>query len=309
MEIGINIRSGVIVTNKLKLIPKNVILTQGRLFINIALSGCGNGCLYCYISGSKEKQKLLDEWSFTESLNYVKQHLDFIPGKLGTLISLCPDSEPFKSEQSTKLVVSILKSFLPLGNPIQISTKQLIPDLVFSIIEKEINYTGQVVIFISNSTISEVSIFEPYATQLPQRFGNIKRSRDFGIISCLYIKPFLQSTANDVKHYIEVVNHYQPNMICVGIMYQIEPFVNKNSVFHHPVHPDRLFSLGLTNEIIDFRMQIIKSVYTPIFYSSLCVSAYARNWFPSPRIWLDFPELCVECRNCKENYQNYNSKG
>jgi DNA repair photolyase len=282
----------------------NLKLTEGRFFINITSQGCGSGCSYCYINGAQDKQVLIEEEQLFSSINYLRENKNFVLGKQGTLISLCPDTEPFKTENSTSLIMNILKTILPWGNPIQIPTKERIPQKILKIIKSLMIYPEQVVIFVSSSTISKASKIEPYAALPYERFSNFKLCQSYNILSCLYIKPFLLCTEKDIELYIDVIHDYQVSLVCIGILYtknSATPILKSN--LHHPVHLE-LTSKGLNDKSLNFRTKIAQKFELPIFYSSVCVSAYVRNWIPSPKIWIDFPSLCINCRNCDSDYQH-----
>jgi DNA repair photolyase len=279
-------------------VPSNIIISEGRFFINITHHGCGNGCSFCYISQPKKEQHLINLDDLKISLDYVQNHSNFQKGRNGTLISLCPDTEPFKTECSTNCIAIILEHFLLLGNPIQISTKEVIPQEILELIQKNIKYIGQIVIFTSNSSISQSSRIEPY-----KRFENFIRCRDFGILSCMYIKPFLDLTINDLELYVDAIIKYSPDIVCTGIEYKKETKDSTKILFNHPAYKN-LKCNDLSENLIVFRERVSKTISNPVFFSSICVSAFARDYFPTPFIWKDLPKLCVKCRDCQKDYDN-----
>jgi len=285
-------------------IPRNIRVNNNRYFINISKSGCGNGCKYCYVKGASSKQELLSLDKVELSLKYIEKHKNFSTGNTGSLISLCPDTEPFKSEKSEELIIQVLKKFLPLGNPIQISTKQKTPEKILQIISCNQVYQGQVVLFISSNTISRHSEIEPFADGVEKRFTSFIKCKEMNITTCLYIKPITHLTLSDTELYIKMIHKYQPDYICAGILYDLNNY-NEHNKYAHPAHTEIKISYSSLKNISDFKSRISKRISIPIFHSSICVSAYARDYYPSPHIWEDFKELCINCRDC--NYQ-YNKE-
>lgn len=291
------------------LLPSNIVATEGRFFINISKRGCGSGCSYCYIDGTHDQQTLLDESEVLDSITIMQKHPDFTPGARGTLVSLCPDTEPCKTVQSTDMVIKLLEHLLPLGNPIQLSSKERIPADLLQLVSTRRRFDGQFVLFVSSSTISRVAAIEPHAAPPAERFANIAASQRYGVLSCLYLKPFLPATLIDLPIYAEVIRDYAPSMICVGVLYSAKESNMPESAasLHHPVH-SALGSPGKWESMSTFRTQLVNRFRTPVFFSSVCVSAYARNWFPTPRIWQDYSSLCVNCRSCDSQYQSWQSE-
>ena len=70
---------------------KNIIKELGRYFIDISYMGCGSACSYCYVKTAKSKQKLIKQIKFLKSVNNISKDQDYIIGKNGSIISLCPN--------------------------------------------------------------------------------------------------------------------------------------------------------------------------------------------------------------------------
>lgn len=283
--------------------PSNIHLTEGRVFIDISQRGCGSGCLYCYIDGTGEAQELLPQQVVSSSVAYLIQHPNFVPGLHGTLLSLCPNTEPFKTNASTDLITLVLRKILPLGNPVQIPTKERVPASILQTIRQYRTHPRQVILFISSSTVSKATLIEPGAAAPEIRFQNIHACRQADVPSCLYIKPFTKVTFQDINLYIDTIRVYDPPVICVGVLYR-----KGQSAASHPVHlyhPARtnLRAPGVSDLMQNFRDTLANIFSIPIFYSSVCVSAYIRDWYPVPNIWRKFPDLCINCRNCEAEYQ------
>ena len=296
------------ITTGISSIFSNVTSTPGRVFVDISRRGCGSGCRYCYIDGIHEQQELVSKSELAESIAHLLEQPGFVPGRFGTLVSMCPNTEPFKSRYSTELLILALGSLLPLGNPIQIPTKEPIPKEILVEISRHVQFAGQAVVFVSTSTLSRSATFEPRAASPSERFKNFSISRETDVLACLYIKPVLSSTLRDCDLYVEAVCDYEPPLICVGIMYKKAEEYNRGALLHHPVHSN-LASVGVSEDISVFRDRLSQNTSAPVFFSSVCVSAYARNWFPMPAIWRDHPELCIDCRPCAKDDERDSRSG
>ena len=130
-----------------------VSLTPGRAFVRISSRGCGSGCAYCYISG-RLLTRCRHESEESRALVDLEKTRGFKKGRKGTLLSLTPETEAIKSSESIHLVKGILSMLFHWGNPIQIPTKECFPATLATCLESKQRYYGQVVVFVSCSTIS-----------------------------------------------------------------------------------------------------------------------------------------------------------
>lgn len=271
-----------------------------RVFINITRSGCGSGCAYCYIQRPKGRQDFVPREQIASTARNLAADRDFTAGRMGTIISLCPDSDPFKTDESTRLFEILLREIIPLGNPIQIPTKEVYPLTTLRLIA-QLAAPGQVIALTSFTTISRAAKIEPGAASITERFGNFLRCRDHGVHGCLYLKPFLPSTARDIDDFVTLSRAFQPDSACIGIFYSTKVDEAESS-FTHPVH-DRLTAREIDTTFRDFVARYRAETGIAVFHSSVCVSAHALNRFPRPHIWRAYPSLCVGCRDCEADLQ------
>lgn len=279
----------------------NIKYASGRFFIDVASSGCGSSCTYCYVQDADKPQILIDKLTLIKSLNYVKDSSNYVSGKYGSIISLCPNTEPFKSEESTHLIISVLKYFLPLGNPIQISTKESIPTKVLELSQNYSIYEKQVFFNISTSSITKASLIEPSASPINIRLENINRIKNYSkLTSCLYIKPFTPTTSKDIDNYIELINISNPNFICIGIDFK------KNTILDSPCdllyHDKEIVSKALDDNVerklLEFSQKIKNTIHIPIFHSSVCIIANSVHSASKLNIKSIAPALCDQCSCC-----------
>ena len=191
----------------------------GRVFVDVASSGCGSGCSYCYIDAPAAQQITLAAEDVEAITHQLVASDRFVPGSRGTLVSLSPNSEPFKSEESVEAVSRILQTVLPLGNPIQIPTKEIVPQKIVDILDRLATDERQVVIFISLSSFDSAHRLEPHAAPLSQRLYNGTIIHGHKAQSCAYIKPFLASALSEIDSFVEAINSSQFDVACVGMRY------------------------------------------------------------------------------------------
>lgn len=244
-----------------------------------------------------------------ETLDYVKNHPCFVTGQQGSIISLCPTTEPFKSGESAYLIMLILEAFLQLGNPVQISTKESIPVEIFQLAQQRCISERQVYFNISTSCISKAPIIEPKASPLKIRFENFEAIKAYDkLTSCIYIKPFTLETLKDLEQYIDIINRYKPDVACVGIDFKKATILEKpcDLLYHSKEVVDKALDLNLESRILFVRNQIEKRASIPVFHSSTCIISNYLNYKTNGNIMSVAPSLCRRCNGCntisEENY-------
>jgi DNA repair photolyase len=268
-----------------------------RVFIDVASAGCGSGCTYCYISHPNGAQVVASRDDVHAAVENLLEDTRFHPGALGTIISLSPSSEPFKSSESTDRTSQVLRKVIPLGNPVQIATKERVAARVWAAIADAQVQTGQVVVFISVSTLRKTAALEPQAALPAIRFLNFEAGRTAGIRTCLYVKPFLAQTSRELDAFVHVVEEHRPDAVCVGILYTNNPTHKQG----HPVFTEWT-SPGMPESGTAFRTAVARTG-VPTFYNAGCVNAYFLDRRPAVPIWSKFPQLCVGCRPCAADEQ------
>lgn len=214
-----------------------IIQNKNRLFINTSL-GCSAKCRYCYLPNieidnnipevkTKKAEEIINElanYHFNEKF----------------LISLGCFSECW-SNQCKKETLKILKFFLAKGNQVQLSTKKQIKAKDIKSIVKYIKYKGQLVIFISSSTISECSKIEVNTDSIAKRFKTFQLSKIYPIVTALYIKPVLKDiTVKDINLYKDYIRKYEIDDVVVGSMLTCDmskekvAFSSKKPLYYNP---------------------------------------------------------------------------
>ena len=211
-----------------------------RVFVNTAL-GCNAKCKYCYLPDVHNGERII--YSPAETvIKLVKDFPDFVQGEEGTIISIGCYSEclDLKNVTETK---TILEKILPVGNYIQLATKQVVDKSIIDIIKCKRLFQEQVSIYVSMPTISGISQLEIGTALFQDRVNNIKICKDNGIVVVLYIKPFLeQLTADDKEKYIELINKYHIPIIIGGYL-SVKNSVNKADVGEELLYEQKQSSL------------------------------------------------------------------
>jgi DNA repair photolyase len=272
----------------------NIIKAKGRYFIDVTIDGCGSGCSYCYIKNPKKEQKLMERNLFNESIDQLVHDRDFEVGKRGSIISLCPNTEPFKSKNSTISITDVLRKFLPLGNPIQISTKEVIPVEFLQFTQNNVQYEKQVFFNISVPCITNANKIEPNAAKIENRLKNFVVIKKFDrLSSCLYIKPFLHYSYNDIDHYLEIITNYEVEYVCVGL------YLKKKSwnisycdlLYQNNDMIKKIIDLTTIDKLNKFKVEILKRTNAMVFHTSIDIIHYILKTRSSLSILQKIPQL------------------
>ena len=213
-----------------------------RLFINTSL-GCAANCSYCYLPIlNYSKGKKIDTYVTADDLiKQIELYNCYRPGKNGTLISFGCYSECW-DEVNKSQTKKIINYFLLKGNQVQFSTKRFVDYKDLIDISKNIQYYGQLTIFVSSATINCWNKFEKGTTHPEERFKSFRVIKKLNIPVILYIKPVLYNiTINDVDDYIEVIKKYNIKDVVVGSIIktngtgEVAPFVKDNSMHTQPI--------------------------------------------------------------------------
>lgn len=261
---------------------------NGRVFVDVAYRGCGSGCKYCYVPSSAEKQLVASY----EDLGHVVAYLNRCYQNAECIISFCPNTEPFKTQDSIDRVLFVLRGLQGGRFHVQISTKEYISDPLLH----ELNtMAGQNAIFLNISMpFLEMKEMEPGAADIKQRISNIERIRSYPYLRCgLYIKPCSPKAVDDIEKYIAVINHAQPNYVCIGVAF------NKNSdtpcaTLHREDDAAAVIS-AQKDSIMEFAQKMKAVVRCPVVYSSICAIFQENYGNCSLDLWRYDGNLCSSC--------------
>jgi len=216
-----------------------------RLFINTCL-GCKGNCSYCYLPkiGYSNSGDNLKVSSFEEIIRYLNNSSYKL--NKDTLITLGCFSECF-DDNNKKETIKIIKYFLENGNQVQVSTKTRVLEDDLKGIIPHIKYYGQLIIFISSSTIRRHNLIEKNTVLPNERFKSFELLKNKNIVMVLYIKPVLKNiTIKDLDLYKDVILKYQIKDVVVGSIFTEEKsietvhFSNDNKLFYNIVPDEKI---------------------------------------------------------------------
>lgn len=241
---------------------KYILVKPDRIFIDICKSGCGSGCSYCYAPQHNESQVLLNINEIMLICKYIKERYNCKK----RIISLCPNTEPLKSESSIKLVLYIVRYFSDLDWIVQISTKEKIPVTLL----EDINSIKNACVYfnISIPTITNSKIIEPFASLVKDRLSNFDFIGKYEKITfCLYIKPFF-ARKKDYETYVEIINNYRIQNVCIGPLFLNNEEVPCASLYTKET-VEKIYNEQLLN-IVSFSKLIRDRTKAKVYNSSVC---------------------------------------
>lgn len=269
-------------------IEKYIVVRGQRIFIDISSRGCGSGCAYCYVDRKNEKQQLL---SFCE-IQCICELVDSKYGCASKIVSLCPNTEPLKSADSIKLILYIIRFFISRGSYVQISTKEKTP--TYFLEEMNRLARGRIFINISVPYITNADTLEPGAAPVSERLNNfimIKKYRNLN--ACLYIKPFSERAFLEKDVYIDTINKYRVNTVCVGVNFDTN---EKNPC--QSLHNERVARMLFEKQgaEIDRFVNVLRTrTKSKVFGSSVCCICSSLN---EPCLLSLFNYDNVICEDC-----------
>lgn len=269
----------------------SITIGPGRAFLPISTSGCGSGCKYCFISDPDGQPNYVAPAEIDASLSELLSSPDFSPGVNGTLLSLAPETEPMRGERSIALLNQYLAELLPLGNPIQIATKERVPTDWW----EHVLDCAQLVLFTSFSTLLRAERIEPRAAAPNTRLLNFDLPTTGKARQVALIKPFLRQTARELEEFATAFMQHMPDAQCVGIQY-VANKSDRSERLHHPLF-EGWTSPPPSSLLHEFAGALRERLNIPTFHNSTCVSAYFLDRLPPRPIWR-IPGLCVRCRDC-----------
>lgn len=276
---------------------------RGRIFIDITEGGCPCACRYCFVKPGQER--LLADEEIASLPARLAAHPEYAPGPGGTLLTFGANCDLFRTTELAEGFIRALGQVARLGNPIQLSTKQYVRGAWASRIASLREYTRQIVLFISCATISRASVYERGTAPPQERFDSFSTLLDYGIPSCLLIKPFLPGiTDRDAQSFIDTIRAKKPDAVCVGTFYVDEPILNRTKVDRgglkegpkHPLMQGPSWVMPPERNFIESLEKAFPQM--PVFLNSVCVVAYLQRTYCPTLVWKKFPELCVSCQDC-----------
>ncbi len=264
-----------------------------RIFIDVASNGCGNACVYCFTKNPEAPQVLLDVSVIDEICDYVLS----LPDRKDYIISLCPNTEPMKSEKSRELVLHIIKRLIGTVKFVQIATKELIPEKYLSSLNSLAERDGQVRISVSVPYLEYAKTLEPGAAAIADRLKNLENIKKFEkLLSVLYLRPFNKQMLADKQIYADIIKYYKPDNICLGA--EFVPKVDENQqctyMYEKELKPE-IFEKPEMDEIFGFADFLRKEAGCKVFYSSVCNIANCGDYGCILKLGNHDARYCKDC--------------
>ncbi len=272
-----------------------------RVFVNLGTSACGSGCSYCYVPSGRSQP--YDAREVEAATTRFLESPQFVPGRNGTMITFGGNTELFRGCDLMDSLIRTLSSVCRFGNPVQISTKQVVSGESIRAIRACAEYSGQITLFVSCASISEAAAVERAADPPAKRWATFANLRAAGLRAALLIKPWLgSSTERDLPEFAKIAFEHDLDAVCLGALYVTPEISQRLSSFDYRAHSDAVMA---THPLILERHltfspfpSIVSSFRTalhpiPLFASSFCVTAFfARVACP-----IHGPQQCASLPN------------
>ena len=259
---------------------------RDRIFIDIAYSGCGSGCKYCYVKTAAQQQDLASYDDLEKLCDYVTGIVSFSY----RIVSFCPHTEPLKSWQSMNRVLFIIRRLQSLRCCFQISTKEKIPNFFWEEL-RHIADASPIFINVSVPFLNCAEV-EPDAGVLTDRIKNIKEASRYPNIYCgLYIKPFHKELLQEVSQYIKLINVAHPDYICVGVFFT-QKDNNPCASLYSPDIASNLISKQ-EQDIALFVSQLREQVSPTVVFSSVCAISFFLKKECTIKLAQFSPQMCL----------------
>lgn len=234
-----------------------------RVFIDVAYRGCGSGCKYCYVPSAPEKQLLASYKDLTKVVSYLSANhmLD------NSIVSFCPNTEPFKTRESAERILFVIRQMNEYKCYIQISTKEYIDNGILQELEQ---LAGNNTIFINISMpFLNRSEIEPGAADIQKRVENIDRIAQYSHLKCgLYIKPCTKDAINNVHWYIKIIKKVLPDYVCIGGTFNTKTKTTCTSLYCQ--ENAEVIMATQKKMLKEFAQQIESRTKCRVVYSSIC---------------------------------------
>lgn len=245
-----------------------------RVFVNPVL-GCDSNCSYCYLGSQNliigEKTSQPKEAQLL--LKMLLSFKNFNQGRNGSIISIGCYSECW-SKPNLEVTREFIKLALKLKNPIQFATKRAVSVAQLQDIAIEIEWKGQLSLFVSCATISSWRVYEKGTARPSNRFKDMEKIQNLGINVCLYIKPVLENvTLRDASSFCAVIEQQNCTVI-VGESFVYTP-ENGGSKIRAPIPSTGLYVEHINDK--DVLLEIFKARGYTCFESSFDAVKHWRS--------------------------------
>ena len=275
-----------------------------RIFFDIASEGCGNGCVYCFTKNPRLAQSLLPIRVVDELCEAILN----LPDCQDSVISFCPNTEPMKSVKSRELIYYAICKLQKNVKSIQIATKEEIPVDFLEQINKIATIPLKIRISVSMPYLDFLNQIEPHAAHIANRLNNFRNIRQFSnLVSILYLRPFNEQMMKNRKRYVEIINKYNPDDICVGAEFVPKQAEDQLCTFMYDssIAPS-IFTGAPIEDIFSFVDFLRMETGRKFFFSSICnIANNIRDYGCILKLYKYDKRYCKDCVMQKDNGYEY----
>ena len=274
---------------------KLLTIENDRILIDVAYRGCGSGCKYCYVKFASDTQVLASYDELSKLVKFLKDHNRIA----GHIISFCPNTEPFKSDESANRVIFLIKRLLRYPCYIQMSTKEYLKDSLLQELDSLAENNSNFFINISIPFL-ETKEIEPKAADLRCRIDNLARINHYrNLKGGLYLKPFSPNVIRDAEQYNEIIQKTRPDYMCVGMHFD-KNANNPCTTLYRPGEASAVIAAQI-QKLLEFREKI-QLAPDRIVYSSVCAIARMTEYKCSLNLWNYSEDICKHCVRRNNGY-------
>jgi hypothetical protein len=270
-------------------------MNGSRIFLELAESGCGVGCKYCYIPEPAEQVRPLPVTSVAATLVALERHPNFSPGRRGTLLAIGCDTELGLNPQLTQSVCLALDFALKHDIPVQLATKYPLSPTVLNYLAKFDVASGKPVIFTSLTVVTDHRRLEPGAPSAQRRAQNFLVTPRVWLSYAL-IKPFLIATWQDRLNILSFLEQYKPDGVVVGVPYRPARY----DVERDGDHP---YAVGWSGNRPSAQarqfVELVRSRGHRVFMNTECAVDFHNRTGGGQLVHDQYNYLCVGCGACK----------
>ncbi len=266
---------------------------NNRIFFDIASNGCGSNCIYCFTKNPGAPQELLS----LKVIHRLCEQIKEVDSISEYILSLCPNTEPLKSDHSRKLVFHIIQELCSYVKCVQISTKEYIPIDFLQKLNKVATVPGKIRISISLPYLSFTDQIEPGAASIKERLVNINNIKKYeGLSSILYLRPFNKQMILDKDLYVKAILDYMPNDICLGAEFVHKVDNDQLCTFMYDNNMSKIiFTRADIDDVFAFAEYIRKKTGYKVFFSSVCNISNCLDYDCVLKLFKYDKRYCVDC--------------
>jgi hypothetical protein len=265
-----------------------------RVFVPLAVSGCGVGCKYCYIDRPASDVDPLPAARMRTILKGVEDYLKELPQGFRPIIAIGCDTEVGISPALAANALMYLDFAAEHRLPVQISTKFPLDQSLRQRLDEWMFADCHPVVFTTITSVSLSARIEPGAPTPATRATNFRQhSRSWS--SYALIKPFLATSESDKEALLELLERNRPDGVVVGIRYR------RKVAEDRPGDPHPVASGWIASPPSESAQRFaarLKEIGHRVFMNTQCVSAWHNSSSHGLVVKSDHPYLCVDCGAC-----------